>query len=159
MVSTALPRQRGLTLVELMTVLAVLAILAALAGPAYGELTATMRARSISSDLYTALNRARSEAIKRNAAVTLVPAAAGAWQQGWRIASPDDADQLLDDYPAVPGAVIEGPANVVYLPNGRVRGVDLPAFDIGIQDSDESRCVSVDLSGRPAQSSAACPTP
>jgi type IV fimbrial biogenesis protein FimT len=149
-------RQRGFTLPELLTVLAIMTMLAVVAAPAYTGLVATMRARSTGTDLATALNRARSEAIKRNAAVTLAPASAGNWQQGWRIADPQDAERLLDDHPAVTGATIDGPASVVYLPNGRVRAADLPAFDISVDGSDTLRCVAVDLSGRPNLTQAAC---
>lgn len=155
MVIRSLARMRGFTLPELMTVLAVMAILGAMAAPAYADWVATMRGRSAGTDLYTALNRARSEAIKRNAEVTLAPGEDG-WQAGWNIADPGEAGRLLDDHPAVPGAVIDGPASVVYLPNGRVKGSTLPSFDISIGDSETHRCVSVDLSGRPSQTNSEC---
>ena len=158
MVSHAPARAGGFTLPELLTVLALMAILGALAAPAYGSLVATMRGRSAATDLYTALNRARSEAIKRNAQVTLAPAEEG-WEAGWNIADPQDDERLLDDHPAVPGATISGPASVVYLPNGRVAGATLPSFAIALGGSDQARCVAVDLSGRPSQTSTACPTP
>ncbi|MBQ5950271.1 GspH/FimT family pseudopilin [Massilia sp. ST3] len=154
MVSRPAGRARGFTLPELMTVLAVMAILGVMAAPAYADWVATMRGRSAGTDLYTALNRARSEAIKRNAEVTLAPAEDG-WQAGWNIAAPGDADRLLDDHPAVAGATIDGPASVIYLPNGRVKGTALPAFDISVGDS-AARCVSVDLSGRPSQTNSEC---
>lgn len=151
-------RQRGVTLPELLTVLVLLSIVAAMAAPSYSALVATMRARSAGTDLYTALNLARSEAIKRNAEVTLEPADDG-WQAGWFIAAPGDPDRLLHDHPAVPGARIDGPADVTYLPNGRTKGVNLPSFDIAAGDGDEARCVAVDLSGRPKQTSSTCRTP
>lgn len=152
----ALARARGFTLPELLTVLAVMAILGMLAAPSYTGLMASMRARSAGTDLYTALNRARSEAIKRNMAVTLAPSGEAGWQDGWNIADPRDADRLLDDYPAVAGAAIVGPASVVYLPNGRVRAANPPSFTIRMAGSDTARCVALDLSGRPSQTDAAC---
>lgn len=157
MVTRPMPagRTRGFTLPELLAVLAIMAILATLAAPAYSSWIAGTRARGAGTDLYTALNRARSEAIKRNAEVTLAPAEGG-WAGGWSIAHPGDADTLLDDHPAVPGATIDGPDSVVYLPNGRVKGGDQPAFDISVAGSEQSRCVTVDLSGRPNQSPSAC---
>ena len=135
-------RARGFTLPELMTVLAIMAILGAMAAPAYGNWVAAMRGRSAGTDLYTALNRARSEAIKRNTEVTLAPKTGG-WQAGWHIADPGDSDRLLDDHAAVPGAAIDGPTNVVYLPNGRVKGSTLPSFDISVEATPTARLASL----------------
>jgi type IV fimbrial biogenesis protein FimT len=153
MVSQA--RQRGFTLPELMTVLVIMAILGAIAAPAYGEWVATMRARSTGADLHIALNLARSEALKRNAEVTLAPGAGG-WLAGWSIAAPSDATRLLHSHPAVAVASIEGPASVTYLANGRVKGASLPSFEIVGKTGGDARCVTVDLSGRPNQIQSAC---
>lgn len=148
-------RQRGLTLPELMTVLVIMAVLGAIAAPAYGNWVAAMRARATSTDLHTALTVARSEAIKRNAEITLAPAAGG-WLAGWRIAAPGDAARLLHSHPAVAVASIEGPERVTYLANGRIKGSTLPEFEITAKTGGELRCVAVDLSGRPTQTQAAC---
>lgn len=153
MVSPA--RQHGFTLPEMMTVLVIMAILGAIAAPAYGEWVAATRARSTGADLHTALNLARSEALKRNAEVTLAPAG-GAWLSGWRIAAPGDASRLLHSHPAVTVASIEGPASVTYLANGRVKGATLPSFEIVGKSGGAARCVTVDLSGRPNQTQSAC---
>jgi type IV fimbrial biogenesis protein FimT len=147
---------RGFTLPELLAVLAVLAILSALAAPSFGALIGTMRARTTSSDLYASLARARSEAIKRNAEVTLAPAASGHWQDGWRIADPADSSRLLDAHLAVPNGTVTGPSGVTFLPNGRVRNGAQPSFDIAISGQGQHRCVRLDLSGRPIQSSTGC---
>lgn len=155
MVSQA--RARGFTLPELLAVLAVLAILSAMAAPAFSALIGTMRARTTSSDLYASLSRARSEAIKRNAEVTLAPSgSAGLWQDGWKIPDPADVNHLLDVHLAVPNGTVTGPASVIYLPNGRVKNGATPSFDIAISGQSQHRCVKLDLSGRPLQSSAGC---
>jgi type IV fimbrial biogenesis protein FimT len=148
-------RQYGFTLPELMTALAVMAILGAIAAPAYGNWVAAMRARSTGTDLHTALTLARSEAIKRNAEISLVPGAAG-WLAGWSIAAPGDAGRLLHSHPAVSVARITGPERVTYLANGRVKGTTLPSFEIAGKSGGELRCVKVDLSGRPNQTKSAC---
>ncbi|MET0983016.1 MAG: GspH/FimT family pseudopilin [Telluria sp.] len=149
-------RGRGFTLPELLTVVAIIAILASVAAPAFTSMIASMRSRSLSSELYAALSRARSEAIKRNAEVALVPVTASQWQHGWSITDPGNADRKLDDHPAVPGATVSGPASVVYLPNGRVRDGARPAFTIAQSGSAQHRCVRVDLSGRPNQTDSTC---
>ncbi|MFC5460895.1 GspH/FimT family pseudopilin [Massilia niabensis] len=156
MVSTASRRARGFTLTELLTTLAVVAVLAAVAAPSLTTMIANMRSRSVSSDLYAALSRTRSEAIKRNAEVTLAPVTAQAWQHGWSIRDPGNAARKLDDHPAVPGATVTGPASVIYLPNGRVKNGAVPAFGIALAGNDTPRCIRVDLSGRPNQTNTTC---
>lgn len=152
----ARPRARGFTLPEVLAVVAIVAILASVAAPALTSMIASMRARSVSSELYAALSRARSEAIKRNAEVTLVPVTARQWHSGWSITDPGNAARKLDDHPAVPGATVTGPASVVFLPNGRVKNGGTPAFDIALAGNSAHRCVRVDLSGRPNQTNATC---
>ncbi len=147
---------RGFTLPELLTTMAIMGVLAALAAPSFSGLVASMRARSVSSELHASLSRARSEAIKRNAEVSLTPATASAWHAGWSIPDPADGTRKLDDHPAVAGATVSGPPSVVYLPNGRVKGANLPRFAISVSGDSQPRCVAVDLSGRPSQSKTGC---
>jgi type IV fimbrial biogenesis protein FimT len=147
------PASRGFTLTELLAVLAILSVLAAVAAPSFSAMVGTMRARATSTDLYASLSRARSEAVKRNAQVTLQPN--GPWGSGWYILDPANGSKL-DDHPAVPNGTINGPASVVFLPNGRVKGGGAPSFDIAIAGQSQHRCVSLDLSGRPNQSSTGC---
>ncbi|TFW33152.1 GspH/FimT family pseudopilin [Massilia horti] len=147
---------RGVTLLELIAVLAILAILAGLAMPSFTGFSANMRVRSVASDLHASLSRARSEAIKRNAEVTLAPASLGRWQDGWRIPDPSGGTQVLDAHPAVPKATVSGPDRVTFLPNGRIKGTSLPSFDIFVTGASAHRCIRVDLGGRPNQSSTSC---
>lgn len=148
-------RARGFTLPELMAVLAVMAILAAVAAPSFSELIASQRAKSAASDMFASLLRTRSEAIKRNAEVTLSPAGEG-WEDGWSVAHPGEPDILLEDRGAVPGATISGPDSVTFLPNGRVKGDAKPEFDIAVSGAGQHRCIAVDLSGRPYQTKTEC---
>ena len=82
-------RSGGFSLLELMITVAVAAILMALAVPSFTSLINNNRLTSGSNALVTAMHHARSEAVRRNARVTLCASADGAtcagtgnWQ-GW----------------------------------------------------------------------------
>lgn len=88
--------RRGFTLVELLIVLAVGSILLAIAIPGYGFLVNTNRLATMTNELVSVLQLARSEAIKRGARVTvcktsntgaITPAcdATADWHEGWLV--------------------------------------------------------------------------
>lgn len=152
-------RIAGFTLPELLVAVGIVSILAALAAPSFSNLIASQRTRASATDLYLALAKARSEAIKRNANVTLSPKG-GLWHNGWEVigpaVTPGDPDILLEEHNPVSGAVITGPASVVYQSTGRVRGGTQPVFDFSFTGTDAAACVKVDLSGLPTQKSSSC---
>jgi len=86
---------KGFSLLELLVVLAIAGILLAIGLPGLRELVANGARREASSGLYIALNRARSEAISRNATVTVCPrdlaastptcAGTADWMNGWLV--------------------------------------------------------------------------
>lgn len=83
-----LARQSGFTLVELMVTIAVLAVLLGIAVPSFTNSTLGSKLRTQANDLAAAALLARSEAIKRNQAVTLCASSDGAtctgtWASGW----------------------------------------------------------------------------
>ncbi|WP_197023893.1 GspH/FimT family pseudopilin [Microbulbifer sp. HZ11] len=93
-------RQRGLTLIELMITLAVLAVIVAIAVPNFNTMIQNNRSLSLGEELASALNYARSEAVKRSTRVTLCgstdgSACNGAWTDNWIVvldtAATDDA--------------------------------------------------------------------
>ena len=79
----------GFTLVELMVTIVVLAILLAIGIPSFASLIASNRLTSATNELIASLQAARTEALRRNARVTVCPAApnanacSGAWRDGW----------------------------------------------------------------------------
>ncbi|MDL2355290.1 MAG: GspH/FimT family pseudopilin [Pseudomonadota bacterium] len=157
MVSKGTCRDAGFTLIELVVVVTIIAVLSALTAPAFTQLVAAQRIKGASSDLLSALTRARSEAIKRNTEVTLAPASAGQWQQGWRIPNPADTGNVLDDHGPLALLQVSGPDSIVYLANGRLKNAVAPAFQVSATGQTTVRCVRIDLSGRPQQTAAACP--
>lgn len=86
--------QRGFTLLELLVAIIVGGVLLAVAVPMYNSTTLSAQLRSATNDLVSSVNFARSEALKRNAVVTLCVSASGSscdtgnWQQGWIVGCP-----------------------------------------------------------------------
>lgn len=144
------PRARGFTIVEVMIVVAILGILTVAALPSLEQMVANQRVRGVTSDLLAALMFARSEAIKRNAQVNVVPAG-GDWNAGWSVQTGAGAVLRAQDAPA--GITVTGPtANLVYQGNGRVVGAAAVLFTFRSSrvPTVTMRCVVIDPSGRPS---------
>ncbi|MDB5755696.1 MAG: prepilin-type N-terminal cleavage/methylation protein [Massilia sp.] len=156
MVSVRPRHASGFTLPELMAVVLIMAVLGSIAAPSLKDMVSSQRSKGVSSDLFTSLIRARSEAIKRNTEVTLRPASAGQWQAGWSIPNPADSGNPLENHGPVPPITVAGPASVVYLANGRLKGATAPSFQISAGAGQQVRCIQIDLSGRPSQTTGTC---
>ena len=96
-------RQTGLTMIELMVVITIAAILAGMAAPSLVDMINSTRLSSTMSQLINDLNRARSEAVKRNRRVLVcvrgTDTACGAgtnWQNGWLVCYDEDQDGTCD---------------------------------------------------------------
>ncbi|HEV7633266.1 MAG TPA: GspH/FimT family pseudopilin [Steroidobacteraceae bacterium] len=112
-------RSQGMTLIELLTAMLVVAILMGLAVPSFREFTQNNRTIAATNELVTALNLARSEALRR-ATTTVVCASSNqqtcsgstTWTTGW-IAFNDansngvvDANELLQAWSGVNGGLV-----------------------------------------------------
>ncbi|MBF0339650.1 MAG: GspH/FimT family pseudopilin [Magnetococcales bacterium] len=76
--------KRGFTLVEMLISLAIVAILVTLGLPYMQDMVLNQQVKNAISDLQFSLLHARSEAIKRNANVSVIPTG-GNWQNGWTV--------------------------------------------------------------------------
>ena len=143
-------KPRGFTLIELMVVVALAAILAALAAPSFKSFVSGQRVKAAASDFAMAAILARSEAIKRNADVTITPVTSGAtgWKDGWTVAV---GATHLRQQQAYTGVTFSGPASAItYNGSGRLAAA---VSTMTITGSDGSaRCVAFDLSGMPKSS-------
>lgn len=154
----------GFTLVELMIVMVVVGVMVALAGPNLRDLIVRTRVKTAASDLHSHLMLARSEAIKRNAGVQIVPVSAGNWALGWSVKTMAPATVVVlsqqDSYQNVTFTSTNAAyaattvADVTFSGTGRETGSAGAGIAFVIQASGypqlKARCVVIDPSGRPA---------
>lgn len=121
--SLAMSHQRGFTLVELMVTIAVLAVLLGIAVPSFTESTLGSKLRTQANDLVAGALLARSEAIKRNQAVTLCASSDGAtctgtWASGWIVRTTGGA--VLQAHGAAPSGFLinSSVTSFVFQPSG-----------------------------------------
>ena len=144
----------GFTLVELLTVLVILVVLLTLAAPAFTELIANQRVQTAAADLQTSLVRARSEAIKQNADVTVANVGSG-WADGWTVSSASGNVEVHGPTRNI-AIALSGPASIVYRSNGRIAPGDTPKFAFSASATAAARCIEIQLSGQPVVKKAAC---
>ncbi len=163
-------RERGFTLVELMTILAVVAVLLTVATPALQQFTNNSRQTGGINDFISSMHIARNTAITTNARVTLCASSNGnncesvAWDKGWIAFVDRDSDQNVDDDEVIlrVGAGVDGVTissgqfsdYLMYRPNGRAMGgaVNQNSGQFTICDrrgSNHAKAIKIDLSGRP----------
>lgn len=169
---------RGFTLIELLVTMAVAAILLTIAIPNYQTFMLNSRMSSKSNDLLGALQLARSEAIKRNARVSVCKSTGGAcvtagtWTQGWMVfvdagvaGTLDGTDQPIQIYPALTGTTtLNATANasnfISYLPTG------MPNLAVGTTATltlcpgvagENGRDIQIVAAGRASIVNAVCP--
>jgi len=112
-------RIRGITLLELLVALAIAGIVLSMGLPQWGRWMAERDLRDRADALLHALDRARSEAVKRGVRVDVCPAAGGecpglpaAWEGGWTIV-------------AAPVAGSDAPATVIAREPAARRGITI----------------------------------
>lgn len=89
-------RSLGVSLIELMVTVAVAAILLAVVAPGFQNLFQNNRMTSTTNELVSALNLARSEAVRTGANVR-VCAIDGNWGNGWFVSRADNCAQANDN--------------------------------------------------------------
>ena len=90
-----LTRCAGLSLAELVVVMGMVAVTAAIAAPDLHGMVRGQQLRTVASDLYSAIQLTRSQAIARNVRVKIVPndPAGRDWSQGWTVFVDRDDDR------------------------------------------------------------------
>ncbi|HLL19481.1 MAG TPA: GspH/FimT family pseudopilin [Rubrivivax sp.] len=149
---------RGFTLVELMTAVSVLTVLAAVAAPNLRSFSAAQSVKALAGDLTSDLMLARSEALKRNAFVTVTPSGTD-WLAGWTVNAGTTQLGGRGAFNAGAVALAGAPASITFNQFGRVAQ---PAGAVRITVSAANvastitRCVELDLSGRARAKGTSC---
>ncbi|KWR90096.1 GspH/FimT family pseudopilin [Cupriavidus sp. IDO] len=150
------PAHAGFTLIELMTAVVVLAIVAFAAAPSFSSMLAQQRVRGAALDLSSSLLLARSEAVKRNATVS-VAATGTAWTGGWTVAAGAETVRSFGAYQGL--SIVASGGNTLSVGNdGRLTGGALTfqvAPSTGASNA-STVCVQISATGRVASSTGAC---
>lgn len=158
---------RGFTLIELMITLSILAILIAIAAPSFRDTIQNSRTLTIANDLTTALQFARSEAVKRGVRVDICRRNANAcanatdWGNGWLVKVNGAGGAVLRVWEAVGGQdTITGPnETLTYRPNGLLTKTTDTAFSVAFANCTGKPQYSIDLTatGRVTSTKGTCP--
>ena len=144
-------RSPGFTIIELLIAVAILGIISMLAAPSFREFIIGSQVRSGASDLYGSALLARSEAIKRNAAIDVVPSASG-WAGGWTV-KVNASGTVLENHEALTNVTVTANAsgNLSFRVDGRV-STTVRNFILSNSEFTTlaARCVYVDAAGRPS---------
>jgi type IV fimbrial biogenesis protein FimT len=161
----------GFTLIELMVTIAVAAILLSIGIPAFNQMTATNRIASETNDLVSALNFARSEAVKRGATVSVCSSnngtgCSGSWSDGWLVFVDADGDAAVDAGDTVVRAGepksggttwASGGGNITFQASGRANNTHTFTLTPSYCKGDMRRQVRLSLTGQVRTAAQSCP--
>ncbi len=163
-------RQKGYSLIELMTTIAVASILITVALPGMNSFRLNSNMTGHVNELISGMHLARNTAITTNSRVTVCASGNGdncqpvAWEAGWIAFIDRDSDQFVDADETVlrVGSEVNGvtitsvqyPAFLMYRPNGRAMKNTVSENSGRFTFCDKrgashAKAILVDLSGRP----------
>jgi type IV fimbrial biogenesis protein FimT len=153
-------RNRGFTSTELLTVVTIVGTLSILALPNLTAVVENNRLRAAGTDLMSSVLLARSEAIKRNGQVQILPSSGSDWTSGWRVQVVATGAQL--DKKNTIGSQVQvtgAPESIVYDHSGRLTTPG--TSQVQFQDPEsrtyaKARCLAIDSSGLPKLSVGSC---
>ena len=155
------------TLIELMITISIAAILLTAAWSGFSTSIKNNRVGTQAHEVFTALNLARSEAIKRSANISVCSDNnTTAWQSGWFIMTDTDSDCTIDagdivlrEWDSFTGDITLTGSNssITYSSDGRADSALtltlVPPECSGVQ----ARKISVSATGRPSLAETSCP--
>ncbi len=160
-------RQQGLTLLELMVTIAIAGILLTIGVPSFQAIVTSNRISANTNDFITAINLARSEAIKRGTDISVCKSADGVsctgdWNQGWIVyLTSDPPEVIIRVFDGLSGddtlTTVPSDAHVVTF-NGNGALAQYPVtFNFSLCDSsNERRQIVINPVGRPNSGKVSC---
>lgn len=156
---------KGFTLIELMITLSVLAIVLSLAAPSFSTMRQDSRIGSLSSELQSAIQFARAEAVKRHANVIICRRnAAGTacengtnWAAGWLVRQV--GGDIIKVWDSATSISITGPdGGVTFRNNGITTAAGNFSVTVSSCTGTQYRTISVSATGTTRLEKAGCPT-
>lgn len=155
-------KEKGFTLIELMIAIAILGVIVGLAAPAMGDFLIRQRVSSQANELMLALAFARSEAVKSNTSIAIIPAtnSSDGWSDGWCVGPESSMNNCnhssrLRTFSAVSGVSVSSPyrtsnPKLYFKRDGTLNGAQ--PFRITSSKlkatGDDARCVDIATQGR-----------
>jgi type IV fimbrial biogenesis protein FimT len=152
--------QEGVTAIELLIVIAIVGVLAAVSAPSFLSTVQSMRQRTALATLLDDVNRAKVEAIKRNARVLVCARnAAGTdcvasedWQAGWLVCTQDPANvnHCLAGTADAPNPLVVRPATdaTLSLVKGQLNGLGVATEPVRFSANGSANPCILTLTGR-----------
>ncbi len=159
--SSAIKANRGFNLLELMVGITVLGVLLGIGVPSFTQMIRNNRIASQANDVVSALNFARSEALKRSIPVSVCPASGNAcagtdWNTGilvftddqGSVGTPDGSDEILQRWSAYENNLVaSGPTAVRFTRSGVDAAGTIDVYYSGC-DGQNKRRISIMATGR-----------
>jgi len=165
---TSLKKMRGFTILELMITVAVAGVLLTVGIPSFLSIIETNRTVTHTNELVTALNLARSEAVRRGAPIVVCSSTDGAicststdWSTGWIIRTQTAAPEVLRAWPERSGGagILTGDVDEIeFQPRGSLPPGPTPLIQLRLPNCgvNEGRDVAVNSAGRISVSRVDC---
>lgn len=147
----------GFTLIEILVTITVLAVVMAIGTPSFRSFTNSQSIRSTSFDLNSALTLARSEAVKRNGAVT-VTRRNNDWSQGWTVTASDGSVLHSSERASNRVTAVNATAAVTFNQTGRTTSAANIEWELATVHGSpkQYRCITLDPAGLPRVTKEEC---